>query len=57
MNSIEGESMEALASDALPVDSHVLPEVVATLSIGGTKLIDRKEDVIMTLLQEHLTTL
>jgi len=39
MNSIQGESLEALASDALPVDSHVLPEMVASLSIGG-KTID-----------------
>jgi len=35
MNSIPGEALEALASDALPVDSHVLPEMVATLSISG----------------------
>ena len=39
LNLIPGEFLEALASDALPVDSHVLPETVASLSIGGTALI------------------
>jgi hypothetical protein len=38
INSIPGESLEALASDALPVDSHVLPEMVASLSIGGKNM-------------------
>ena len=35
LSSLPGESLEAIASDALPVDSHVLPEIVASLAIGG----------------------
>jgi hypothetical protein len=35
MNLIPGEFLEALATDALPVDSNIMPETVASLSIGG----------------------
>ena len=38
LESLPGESMESIASDALPVDSHVLPEIVASLAIGGNDM-------------------
>ena len=38
LESLPGESMESIASDALPVDSHVLPEIVASLAIGGNNM-------------------
>jgi hypothetical protein len=35
MRLLPGETFNALAADALPVETHVLPEVVASLSIPG----------------------
>ena len=35
INALPGDYLEAIASDELPVDSHILPEMVASMAIGG----------------------